>query len=445
MSGNTSPSSSKISKRKLVDDDEDNSITTKKNRSDEDSSISSISFALKTGYFYFVKVSSVLECFNENCFSLKDVLNFVMPEESLHFNFMIEVDWLIENFRQYPESCRQTPINLVVGEKMGSDAASLRRDIKLLKLDNIQVSGAHLPIPYGTHHTKLSLLKVKDELHIIMFYYCKAKLENGEGNQSCNFQKDLSEYLKMYNLPIVAPWIKYIEQADFGDNNDHFIYSCPGYHKKPTKDKMAQLGLRNALKERTLDPNALYIAQCSSIGSLGQKPDQWFLSQFLNSLRGGRTKGSTRVYLVYPTIQDVQHSYEGYSAGGSLPYQSKTHEKQTWLRAHLCKWRSDKRGRNKAMPHVKSYCEIGADRELKWLLITSANLSKAAWGEIQKNGEQLAVRSWEAGVLVQDPSRCGLPYDYPICRYKDGDQPWIIDKNYKDIDSHGRQWIYDQQ
>ena len=42
---------------------------------------------------------------------------------------------------------------------------------------------------------------------------------------------------------------------------------------------------------------------------------------------------------------------------------------------------------------------------IKILIITSANLSKAAWGALEKNGSQLMIRSYEIGVLF-------LPQDF---------------------------------
>ncbi len=38
-------------------------------------------------------------------------------------------------------------------------------------------------------------------------------------------------------------------------------------------------------------------------------------------------------------------------------------------------------------------------KKLAWFLLTSANLSKAAWGKLNKNRDHLSVMSWEAGVL----------------------------------------------
>jgi hypothetical protein len=38
---------------------------------------------------------------------------------------------------------------------------------------------------------------------------------------------------------------------------------------------------------------------------------------------------------IYPTVENVRTSYEGYSAGGSLPYSKNTAAKQTYLKNFL--------------------------------------------------------------------------------------------------------------
>ncbi len=38
---------------------------------------------------------------------------------------------------------------------------------------------------------------------------------------------------------------------------------------------------------------------------------------------------------IFPTVSNVRNSYEGYSAGGSLPYSIKTAEKQMYLNKYL--------------------------------------------------------------------------------------------------------------
>lgn len=86
-----------------------------------------------------------------------------------------------------------------------------------------------------------------------------------------------------------------------------------------------------------------------------------------------------------------------------------------WFPRYLCKWAGRAGGRERAMPHYKSYTRLRVnkditsnssenDREARasiaWHLVTSANLSRAAWGDMQKNGSQLHIRHYELGVLI---------------------------------------------
>lgn len=55
-------------------------------------------------------------------------------------------------------------------------------------------------------------------------------------------------------------------------------------------------------------------------------------------------------------------------------------------------------------PHVADALGWGGmrrkDRQLAYLILTSHNLSKAAWGVLEKGGQQLHIRSYELGVLL---------------------------------------------
>lgn len=62
-------------------------------------------------------------------------------------------------------------------------------------------------------------------------------------------------------------------------------------------------------------------------------------------------------------------------------------------------WKSDKRQRTRAPPHIKTYCRVSDDhKEMYYFVLTSANMSKAAWGQQAKSGS-LNILSYEAGVL----------------------------------------------
>jgi tyrosyl-DNA phosphodiesterase 1 len=55
------------------------------------------------------------------------------------------------------------------------------------------------------------------------------------------------------------------------------------------------------------------------------------------------------------------------------------------------------------MPHMKCYFQCDANAlpsvKMSWFLLTSANLSQAAWGKAERNGQQLYVKSYEMGIL----------------------------------------------
>jgi tyrosyl-DNA phosphodiesterase-1 len=100
----------------------------------------------------------------------------------------------------------------------------------------------------------------------------------------------------------------------------------------------------------------------------------------------------------------------------SLIFLTATYENlHSWFPSYLCKWEGKVGGRQKIMPHYKSYTrlrvqsqdkidaadsEIEARASIAWHLVTSANLSRAAWGDVQKNGAQLHIRHYELGILL---------------------------------------------
>ena len=73
----------------------------------------------------------------------------------------------------------------------------------------------------------------------------------------------------------------------------------------------------------------------------------------------------------------------------------------------------------------------------------SANLSKAAWGSLNKAGDKLHIKSYEVGVLFLPKFVTGksvfslksgdsepkfyLPYDLPLQKFGPSDSPWLYD------------------
>jgi len=217
--------------------------------------------------------------------------------------------------------------------------------------------------------------------------------------------------------------------------------------------------------------------------------------------RGERSSGSAvgddesstlQLQLVFPTVEEIRTSVEGYRGGGSVPGELKNVSKK-FLEKLYRKWSPSSqtkastgpsasgginplwKGRN--VPHIKTYYQFNADQgSMDWFVVTSHNMSRAAWGDIQNSrqfGERrLFVRHWELGVFVSprtlgvdrlvpwcpltaSGARLGrleggghgggpavatvpLPYKVVPDPYEPGDRPWAWKETYGIPDREGR-------
>lgn len=116
-----------------------------------------------------------------------------------------------------------------------------------------------------------------------------------------------------------------------------------------------------------------------------------------------------------------------------------------WLKQFLYQWRASSTNRNQAMPHIKSYCRY-SDRGLYWFILTSANISRSAWGSLNKSKNltgTIRINSYEAGVMffprilieknffpMNEQQKRGdekifkLPFDIPPVPYGHDDIPF---------------------
>ncbi|KAG7167392.1 Tyrosyl-DNA phosphodiesterase 1-like [Homarus americanus] len=135
---------------------------------------------------------------------------------------------------------------------------------------------------------------------------------------------------------------------------------------------------------------------------------------------------------------------------GSVPGYHRGESKDRWghmkvrrvMKQHASSWKS-------SLPILFQCSSIA-----QFFLLTSANLSKAAWGTLQIQNSQLFIRSYEAGVLLlpkfvndntefelgspSSPSCLSLPYDVPLRPYPDGATPWFMNTRKKRSDIFGR-------
>jgi len=76
-------------------------------------------------------------------------------------------------------------------------------------------------------------------------------------------------------------------------------------------------------------------------------------------------------------------------------------------------------------PHIADALGWGGmrrkDQQLAYLILTSHNLSKAAWGVLEKSGQQLHIRSYELGVVLLPSLEQALTLSEPYPLDKSGE------------------------
>ena len=312
---------------------------------------------------------------------------------------------------------------------------------------------------------------------------------NDVGNQ---FKIDLLNYLRAYDSRkvICRPLVENLAKFDFSAVRARLVASVPGRHSAndPNSTPWGWVALRKALKDiNTQDGESLVVAQMSSIATLGPKPT-WLHDTLFKALGTSKTPKLTRprFRVVFPTADEIRRSLGGYASGASIhtKTQSAQQAKQLgYLKPIFCHWANDcpsgkdldkseirNSGRNRAAPHIKTYIRFGK-HSIDWALLTSANLSKQAWGEATSADGKIRIASWEIGVLVwpalygndalmvetfqtdtpDEPQGDGednqtivglrMPYSLPLQCYGRNETPWVATLPHVEPDCLGQSWV----
>lgn len=393
---------------------------------------------------------------------------------SLQLNFMIDIAWLMEQYKKMGQE--KKPLTILYGDEF----PDMKKYIQIM-LPNVTEHLVKMKDPFGIHHSKVGVYVYTDNsLRVVVStanlyfedwnYYnqglwvsplcpvLSSDQSEVAGDGPTNFKTSLVSYLNSYDVPVLKQWIDYIKRADFSAVKVHLVTSVPGHHTPTIRPSNCHLHRVGELlsKHCTLPAKTTptsegplswgIIAQSSSIGNLGKAPGDWLRSSLLRSLATHKDcrlpmNSNATISVVYPSKSNVLGSYYGPNGGGCLPYSKAAHEKQTWLKDYLHVWRADDLNRSRAMPHIKTYCRVSpCTTKLAWFLITSANMSKAAWGSsVNKKGSSY-VRSYEVGVLffpnhfneeyfqIKDTGESNrmfpFIYDIPLTSYQKEDEPW---------------------
>ncbi|CAM9812363.1 unnamed protein product [Sphacelaria rigidula] len=370
-------------------------------------------------------------------------------------------------------------------------------------------------------------------------------------SRTCDFEDTLVDYVNNLGGP-AKTFASSLRQYDFTSATVALVPSVPGTkpkHKGPHLNKYGHMRVRALLENEPVlleEGNHKISFQFSSFASLTNDPNQWLmelLTSFMAQKKDGEredrrnkvgdgassssvsSSGSVlkeRLRLVWPTTESVRASSTGWAAGGSIPCRTndmfgggfnrpdmrrfERNEPRPELQDLLRRWQGNPAvNRTINAPHIKSYVRYRETRgtggearldgdEVAWFLLTSSNLSRSAWGFLDKNSTQLNVRSFEMGVMFL-PSLLGgelngregdgvdggdtrdatkftctpgemgltqrlplsygipagkaiplaqlpLPYVLPAPRYnyQGGDRPWVWDREYAIPDKFGRTW-----
>ncbi|XP_067639085.1 probable tyrosyl-DNA phosphodiesterase [Eurosta solidaginis] len=391
-------------------------------------------------------------------------------ESSVQINFMVEIGWLLGHY--YFAGIMGTPLLILYGDETPEllNISKTHPEVTAIKVN--------MPTPFATSHAKVMLFGYTDgDMRVVIStanlyeddwhnrtqgIWISPKLtalpndgDTTAGESPTNFRQDLMLYLVEYKIAKLQSWIARIRKTDFSAINVFFIGSTPGgFREGPRGYPWGHARVGELLQKHCapMEARVPVICQSSSIGSLGPNIHTWIQHDFLSSLRKHSGPPGLSHFppfkMIYPSFSNVKSSHDDLFGGGCLPYGSNTNDKQPWLRGHLFQWCSKQRHRSQAMPHIKTYTRMKLeDQSIYWFMLTSANLSKAAWGAFNKNvniSPCLRIMNYEAGVLFlpkfvigEDTFPLGhvrdgipsfpLPYDVPLTPYAPDDKPFLMD------------------
>ncbi|KAG7349160.1 tyrosyl-DNA phosphodiesterase [Nitzschia inconspicua] len=290
--------------------------------------------------------------------------------------------------------------------------------------------------------------------------------------ESSDFEETLVTYMESYHILDSVSWthpsstiappnnlhpqtlVQHLQTYDFSTAVGVLIPSIPGYHNFSGIEKFGYVKVEQCVQKYCQNKNGSgtsnpvggpIVCQCSSIGALSvpylsKLFTAWNVSYAGKGCPPPKGITGTLFKIVWPTLQEIATSVEGVNGGGTVPGRIRNLVKP-YVRMLLHKWtdKSPRRiysnvgrgggitSRNNTLdkgcnvPHIKTYYQISrrdpqGDEEMEWFVLSSHNLSKAAWGEIQNRrleGEVLTVQHWELGVFVS-PETLGVDHMGPL-------------------------------
>ncbi|KAH7222138.1 tyrosyl-DNA phosphodiesterase-domain-containing protein [Fusarium oxysporum] len=387
---------------------------------------------------------------NQDAVTLKDLLSDPLISECWEFNFLHDIPFLMNSFD--PDTRHLVKVHLVHGFWKREDANRIALENAASEFENIKTHIAPMPEMFGTHHSKMMILFRHDDTAQVIIHTANmipkdwTNLSNGiwkspllpklSGAQNFQaspedhsvgsgqrFKIDLLNYLKAYDRRkiICKPLTDKLTHYDFSSIKAALVASVPGKHdaRDMSETSWGWAALKRCLQHVPCQDHgdSDIVVQVSSIATLGAK-DDWLQKTLFEPLTRSKNPGlgRPRFKVVFPTADEIRRSLDGYASGGSIhtKIQSSQQAKQLeYLRPIFHHWANDSprgaklpedtplrdSGRKRAAPHIKTYIRSNKS-SIDWGLLTSANISKQAWGEAARPTGEMRIASWEIGVLI---------------------------------------------
>ncbi|EXJ54939.1 uncharacterized protein A1O5_12850 [Cladophialophora psammophila CBS 110553] len=401
---------------------------------------------------------------NVDTISLHDILGNPLIKETWIFNFCFDVDWLMTHFDSDIRSNvkvkvihgswkNDSPNKIAIDDACRrwtnvESATAYLPDQFGTHHSKMFILFTHDDLAQVVIHTANML--EKDWTNMTQAAWLSPMLPPLEGKHvekpgkigtGTRFKHDILAYLAAYGSKTKA-LREQLTQFDFRSVRGALIASVPSRMKEPSTTQYSQAiwdlklwgypSLSRALQSILLQQRQTKLSDKSSeqsphvvcqISSIATLPQSW-MNQFFpilystlqpTSSSSAQKWDPSHISIIYPTPHNVATSLDGYASGGSIhtKAQSAVHLKQiAGLRGSLYQWargskEETRAGRDEAAPHIKTYVcfeskpsAIKPVPTVKWALLTSANLSQQAWGALRPKDKEIAVQSYEIGVLV---------------------------------------------
>ncbi|KAH8884768.1 phospholipase D/nuclease [Thozetella sp. PMI_491] len=471
--------------------------------------------------FQLTRIHGLPEKANKDTVTLEDLVGDPLLKECWQFNYLHDIDFIMEAL---DEDVRHlVKVHVVHGFWKSEDPNRRKLQNQAVQYKNVELHAAYLPEMFGTHHSKMMILLKHDDTAQVVIHTANMierdwrnmsqavwrspplpllAVENSGSQEAggefpvgsgLRFKVDLLNYLRAYNDKrlVCTSIIETLARYDFESIKGALIASVPGRHdaEDSSETHWGWSAMKNTLRAvpTSQQGEAAVVVQVSSIATLGPT-DKWLRETLFKSLSSSKRPSSSQdpeFKVVFPTSDEIRRSLDGYASGASIhtKIQSSQQAKQLeYLRPIFCHWANDsargmelpgdhpvkEAGRKRAAPHIKTYIRYTKDLAIDWALVTSANLSKQAWGDAAKPSGEFRISSYEIGVLVwpalfaadsvmkptfgaDEPSgedvRDGeivvgvrVPYDMPLQRYSKDEVPWVATLSHSEPDWMGQVW-----